>query len=308
MTRSKLPKEAVDLKRVRMSRGWSQTRLGEEFDKSQKIVSFWESGTIEIPDKVKQWVKVELENPTELERGIEESGVLSAEYSDSRASFQRRWVERPKRLEHLSGEAIIRPNKEAPAFADADFRITFEGLFVPRNDELYMDCIGVHAPLKKTSDGHCFKELEGSSLKWVEPVHQRGEVGEVPDVQRMLGPHAIGYRLSNVDEEDRVIIRIKAIRGVRAEGIDSIGVPVYEHCPVRFVSIKVKFVGLTPKTRPRAEVYLLSRTSYKSWPLDLAGGVEVDVFEDQTEYFFERLQYPKAGFGYCIAWDSLERK
>jgi hypothetical protein len=124
----------------------------------------------------------------------------------------------------------------------------------------------------------------------------------------LIGPHALGYRISPVDESDEVSVTIEAERGVRLSGIDAIGVPIYADCPVNSVSLDIKFIGLKPRTPPppKAEVYLLRRTLVDSRPLDLAGDLDHRIIsEEESSFAFERLRFPKAGYGFCIAWDTL---
>lgn len=301
---------AVMLKRVRKSLGLSQGKFAAQFNVSQSQVSRWEAGE-EMTPTVLQWLKTKAKNLGEVPEGST-PGTDSLLYSYPSQTFRRLWDESPKRLGHLHAQAEIRPSSSNPAYADATLTLTFQGLRVPRGDTLYLDCLGILPKLSPVVvDGERFlqfKESEASRLSLKHVSARRAKVEEIKEVGSLIGPHAVGYELSQVDEADEVSVVIEAERGVRMKGIDAIGAPVYADCVVGALSVSVTFTDLKPGTPPppKAEVYLLRRTLVESRPLDLAGDLDHRVSDVHGGTFsFERLLYPKAGYGYCIAWDTL---
>ena len=303
---------ATLLKTVRRKLQISQKRLAEQFNASQSQVSRWEAGE-DLPPNVLEWVKTNADNLNEVP-GEGSPGTTSLLYSYPVATFRRLWDESPKRMKHLHVQAVVKPSTTNPGFADAKMILTIQGLQVPRKDSLYLDCLGVLPKLSHiihdTNEYLGFKESETSALKIVRWDAKRAKVKEFTEVHDLIGPHALGYEISKVDEADEIVIEIDADRGVRLKGIDAIGAPVYADCVVASLSVGVTFAGLRPDTLPKAEVYLLRRTLVESRPLDLAGDLDHHVVEGQEdkhlEYAFEKLLYPKAGYGYCIAWDTLK--
>jgi transcriptional regulator with XRE-family HTH domain len=302
---------AAMLKRVRKALSLSQGKFAAQFNVSQSQVSRWEAGEDMTPN-VLEWLKKKANSLGEPP-GDTTVGTASLLYSYPTSTFRRLWDESSKRMEHLHAQADIRPSTSNPDYADAILTLTFQGLRVPRGDSLYLDCLGVLPKLSpviiKDEKFLQVKESEASRLTLKDVKARRAKVKEIKEVRELIGPHAIGYELSQVDEADEVSVVIEAERGVRVKGIDAIGAPVYADCVVASLSVSITFFGLKPGTPPppKAEVYLLRRTLVESRPLDLAGDLEhrVSDIHDGT-FSFERLIYPKAGYGYCIAWDTLK--
>ena len=179
--------------------------------------------------------------------------------------------------------------------------ITYEGMTVPRENPYYSDCLGYLPKLKRVVVGrhgiYQFKEREASKLSLDEAKSggQRATVEVNHSVGEKLGPYALGYKLSGVDEDDTVRVTIRAERGVRTDDIDAIGVPVHSDCPVESFSLHVQFINLVPGTPPKAEVFLLSAPFVDSRPLDLAGNLDHKVINESTNSSsFSSLFVPKA--------------
>ncbi len=156
----------------------------------------------------------------------------------------------------------------------------------------------------------------GSELLWGprkkkdgRPAAIVGTVEEHRRVKETLGPHALGFHLLNVVEDDVIEVTITARRGVYTDRIDGVGLPIYSDCPVENLGISVDFVGLVPRPAPRIKVSPLRRTLVTHHPPHLTGGLEVKrVDESGHRYAVENLLYPRPGFSYCIAFGSLEAR
>lgn len=295
------------LKQARKFRRMTQGVLAEQFGTSQTQLSRMEGGE-PLTEALKEWV-LSVEEESRESGGLRLDGTRSNLYSYSAALARRLSEESSMRLRHLEANAEIRASKVS-GFADAKLQIYFRGLRVPRGEAFYLDCLGAFPPLSpaKGMGGHVlqFDQREGSklTLEWDKP--KRATIREVTKVQTVIGPHALGYEISNADEDDNISVTIHAERGVRTDEIDAIGVPVYADCPVEAVSLRVAFIDLVPKTPPKAEVYLLRRTIVESRPVDLAGFLDHQIInESHNHYAFDKLLYPRMGFGYCIAWSTL---
>lgn len=281
---------------------------------SQSDISRWEGGKKLLPqelrDCVEKW-EVELRiSPQDAE--LEEE-VHVPEFCFGATTFRQLWKESKKRIKRISADATISPCRpKVDGFADIEMTIRFEGISLPPNDPLFLDCLGVMPELKKKGNEYSFDKRNGSELTWVACSGPRadrtiGTVEEVEKVQASLGPYALGYRLVNVVEEVPVEVIIRGARGVRTDDIDAIGVPVYGYCPVESLSLSVTFEKLKPWPTPRASCYELTRTLGDSRPLELAGGLKVTSIDAAAHrYSFENLLYPKVGHGFCIAWDRLD--
>lgn len=302
------------LERVRESLKLGQKALAEKLGPNvgQSDVSRWESGEKAVPEFVSRFI-TKMESELDLVDTSVESDIHTSDFCYGATTFRRVWAESKKRIQSIWAEAIIRPSKKA-GFADAEMKIRFTGVTLPRNDPLYLDCIGVVPELKPEKSRFYFDESEGSSLEWIGRIRAEGDtrpmlgdVEEVRSAKKTVGPFALAYQLRNVLPDDSIEVAFKAWRGVRTNQIDAIGVPVYGDCPVESLGLSVTFEGLEPQPTPTAQFYLLRRTLSESRPLDLVDGLTVDKDRTGKQTFsFKNLRYPRPGFGFCIAWGSLQ--
>jgi transcriptional regulator with XRE-family HTH domain len=182
---------AKRLARIRGAKSLEQSDLAKQFETSQTEVSRWERGKKEIPQNVRVYIaKEEKKLGISPEDPLPSAGVTSRDYSFTQTTFNRLWEDSPKRIDQLEVEADVWPSDD-PRFADAVLRLRFHGVELPLGDPLYMDCLGVSAPLWRaaagtsvtlealggdnpsrkeistdTDDLFCFQRKEGSELFW----------------------------------------------------------------------------------------------------------------------------------------------
>ena len=320
--------KGTHLREARKKQGVSQQVLAVRFDVSQKQISLMENGDSELSQKAIEYI----EEHGADDDGAEDAGETSPRYSYTRPTFNRLWAESEKRVEHMLLRGTIEPSRWE-GFVDTTLEIDFQGLRVPRGeDALYMDCVGVVPQTRPPSDDSMiwtFDASEGTDLKFVNETiaddasasakqkdqrrphkiafsrAQRAHVEAVPEVRNQVGPHAAAYTISRADEDDVVQVVLRADRGCRTDRVEAVGLPVYPDCVVKRLSISLTFIDIEPTTHPSAQVWLVRRTVGDGRPLDLASGLDITVKENSTKYSFDNLLYPKAGFGYAIAWGGL---
>lgn len=287
----------------------SQGQLAEQFELSQSQWSRIESGKQQPPENVQDWIaKEERALGIEARALVERGGQRSPHFSYTPATFRRLRDESVKHAKSLRLDAEITLNTQDERYADTVLTLTFEELTVPASDPLYLDCLGILPtvePAKSSPNRLQFEKTSEMSLgKW---NAERADVEEDPRAKKHIGPHALLYKINQCDRYDKLIIPIIANKSVRIDEIDAAGVPVYSDCPIESISISIKFNNLLPSKPPLAQAYLLRRTLTESRPLSLAEELEQRVHRNRHTYSFENLLYPKAGYGYCIAWPSLVR-
>lgn len=287
----------------------SQGELAEKFELSQSQWSRIESGKQQPPEKVRDWIaKEERALGIEARALVDRGGQRSPHFSYTAATFRRLRDESVKHAKSLRLDAEITLNTQDPRYADTLLTLTFEELTVPTGDPLYLDCLGILptvGPAKSSPNKLEFEKTSEMSLgKW---QAERARVEEDPRAKKHIGPHAILYKILSCDKYDNLIIPIIAKKSVRIDDIDAAGLPVYSDCPVESISISVKFNKLLPSKPPLAQAYLLRRTLTESRPVYLAEELEQRIHKNNHTYSIDNLLYPKAGYGYCIAWPSLVR-
>ena len=286
----------------------SQGILAEQFELSQSQWSRIESGKQQPPEKVQAWIaKQERALGVESRALIERGGQRSPHFSYTPTTFRRLRDESTKHAKSLRLDAEITLNTEDDRYADTLLTLTFEELTVPESDPLYLDCLGILPTVKPSKSSNMLQFEKTSELILGEPKADRAKVVEDPRAKVNIGPHALLYRILSCDKYDKLSVPIIAKKSIRINDIDAAGIPVYSDCPVEFPSISVKFNGLLPSRPPLAQAYLLRRTLTESRPLSLAEELEQRIHRNKHTYSFDNLLYPKAGYGYCIAWPSLVR-
>ncbi len=136
-------RQALRLKGARKLANLTQAQLGEKLRVSQKQISQWERGEAPVPEKAQTWSKSVLDKSPDLPVESFSENVSSA-YSYDPKTFEALRRESKIWAKSVSAEAILQPSKE-PGFADAELRIVFEGMRVPRNESFIMDCLGIPA-------------------------------------------------------------------------------------------------------------------------------------------------------------------
>lgn len=305
------------LKAARDQVGLSQEQLAQRLGISQKQVSLMERGLAEPSPEARRFsLEPEIFLQADPRAAVRPArrpseGVLSHTYSLQPATFRRLWQESPKRAEHMALEAVVKKSSSKGTdkyfFADVDLKIIFEGLRVPKNELLYLDCVGLVPDLTKEGNRWFFSEATGSVVTLEDSNAKRADIKEDDQVRLKIGPYATAYKIANADPNDSIVVTLRGERACKSNQVDSAGIPVYPDCVIRKLSVSVTFEDLKPTPDPSAQVWLLRRTLGDGRPLDLSSDIDLRVAETRNKFQFKHLLYPKPGYGYCIAWGGLER-
>jgi transcriptional regulator with XRE-family HTH domain len=297
----------AQLKEIRRQLQLTQQDLATRVGRSQKVVSMWENDRVGIPADVIEVLNHELRQKLPNvsrqpgQAGPQESKVFSWPVG----LFELLWNDAPKRARHVTLEAALEPSRSHPSFADVTITITFEELEVPEGQRLYLDHLGiVGSPLT-------LEKVEAKRAKVVQDftVSQiKDPEGKVGSSHVVLGPHVVAYEISEADSLDRVVITLRAQRGVSRESMDGVIFPLYADLLVEKLTIKASFKGLQPHPDPIIpRAFLIRRSAHRLH--GLLKHFEMPAREQTVEgvrYTLGPLMRLRGGYLYGLAWERLD--
>lgn len=298
-----------ELKQIRKQLQLTQQALAKRVGRTQKLVSLWETGHTKVPSAVADMLTDELRKrqPGSTPRmSGKATPQESRVFSWPPGLFELLWNDATKRVRHVLLEASLEPSRGHAGYADAIVRITFEGLEIPEGERLYLDHLGI------PGSQFFLEKFEAKRAKVVPNL----EISRTPSgdaagerAQVALGPHVVAYEISEADSLDRVVITLRAKRGVDIKSMDGVGFPIYPDLLVERLTVQVTFQGLWPTPDPLVpRAFLIRRTAYRLH--GLLKHFEMPTRE-QTEqgvrYTMGPLSRLRGGYLYGLAWEQLTR-
>lgn len=260
-----------------------QKEMAELVHRSQKTVSFMETGKSPIPEEVERILRHELQS-----RGLELRGVdsttyqTSADFSWPSHVFEQLWKHSAlKRCEAVHVHALIEPSK-IPGRAHGQVTMEFRGLEMAARESHYLDHLADEHPTSRfeveevwannlphlTKPRESVAEGERSFVIDAPNGSRLCRVVEDLSVKRAARPmgratskqsvkagerarnHAVAYRIEEVGRSkiESLSVQLLASNGVDLSKRDAIGFPLYADFPVRELSIAVEFRRLAPES------------------------------------------------------------